>query len=102
MLTLDCEWLSLKATDMKLLRERGGDNYGTSSRPGRISIDYFLTKLADVFITSEDPATNDVRLLCAGSTLHARFKGGRGREPHHPLCSCSRGRCRDDYDEGCL
>lgn len=64
-LTLDCEWLSLLATDMKLLRERGCDNYGTSSRPGRISIDNFLTKLAGVFITSEVPTNNDVRLLCA-------------------------------------
>lgn len=96
-LTLDCEWLSLKATDMKLLRERGGDKYGTSSIPGRISIANFLTKLAGVFITSEDPATNDVRLLCAGSTLHARLKGCCGREQHHPLCSCSRGRCPDDH-----
>lgn len=42
---------------MKLLRERGGDNYGTSSRPGRISIAIFLTKLAGVFITSEDLPT---------------------------------------------
>lgn len=78
MLTIDCEWLSLKATDMKLIRERGGDNYGTSSKPGRISIANFLTKLAGVFITSEDPATNDIRLLCAGSTLHARFKVAAG------------------------